>query len=129
MAQNEVNLLEERALRFHVLSGNAWMEENKDPSLYTDGDHLPQQRHWIGTVIKVLAVLFGLGLVAALLLPAVRYSKPAAYRNSCASKLKQIALALHTYADVYHALPPAYTVDAAGKPLHSWRTLILPYMD
>src|SRR4030095_16557971 len=29
----------------------------------------------------------------------------------------------------YHCLPPAYTVDAAGKPLHSWRTLILPYIE
>jgi len=28
-----------------------------------------------------------------------------------------------------HALPPAFTVDAQGKPLHSWRTLILPYLD
>jgi prepilin-type processing-associated H-X9-DG protein len=31
--------------------------------------------------------------------------------------------------DEYHCLPPAYTVDAAGKPLHSWRTLILPYIE
>jgi len=30
---------------------------------------------------------------------------------------------------VYGSLPPAYTVDAMGKPLHSWRTLILPFME
>ena len=29
----------------------------------------------------------------------------------------------------YKALPPAYTVDADGRPLHSWRTLILPYLE
>ncbi len=38
-------------------------------------------------------------------------------------------MALHNYHDQYHAFPPAYTVDADGKPLHSWRTLILPYME
>jgi prepilin-type processing-associated H-X9-DG protein len=48
---------------------------------------------------------------------------------SCQNNLKQIALALHNYEEVYHCLPPAYTVDANGKPLHSWRTLILPYLE
>jgi hypothetical protein len=36
---------------------------------------------------------------------------------------------MHTYADTYGAFPPAYTVDADGKPLHSWRTLLLPYCE
>ena len=45
----------------------------------------------------------------------------------CVNNLKQIALALHNYEEVYKVLPPAYTVDAQGRPLHSWRTLILPY--
>jgi len=38
-------------------------------------------------------------------------------------------LAMHTYADTFGAFPPAYTVDANGKPLHSWRTLLLPYCE
>ena len=33
------------------------------------------------------------------------------------------------YQSIHGALPPAYTVDAEGKPLHSWRTLILPYLE
>ena len=45
------------------------------------------------------------------------------------NNLKQIALALLNYEQAHHALPPAYTVDAQGRPLHSWRTLILPYLD
>ena len=46
------------------------------------------------------------------------------------NNLKQIALALRNYAEEHqNALPPAYTTDADGKPLHSWRTLILPYLD
>jgi hypothetical protein len=43
--------------------------------------------------------------------------------------LKQIALALHSYHDTYAVFPPAYTTDANGEPMHSWRVLILPYMD
>jgi dienelactone hydrolase len=47
----------------------------------------------------------------------------------CWNNLKQISLALRNYQSDHHSLPPAYTVDASGKPLHSWRTLILPYLD
>jgi prepilin-type processing-associated H-X9-DG protein len=38
-------------------------------------------------------------------------------------------LALHNYSDIHDAFPPLYTVDANGKPLHSWRVLILPLME
>ncbi len=47
----------------------------------------------------------------------------------CKNYLKQIGLALHNYHDVYNSFPPAYTVDENGKRLHSWRTLILPFID
>jgi prepilin-type processing-associated H-X9-DG protein len=50
-------------------------------------------------------------------------------RTLCRNNLKSIALALYEYMEVYGAFPPAYTVDADGKPLHSWRTLLLPYLD
>lgn len=68
-------------------------------------------------------------LVIALLLPAQRRSRRGASLSQCKNNLKQIGLALHIYHDTYGAFPPAYTVDADGKRLHSWRTLILPYLD
>lgn len=68
-------------------------------------------------------------VTVAFLLPVTRSARPAAYRSQCKNNLKQIGLALHNYHDQYHAFPPAYTVDTDGKPLHSWRTLILPYME
>ncbi len=43
--------------------------------------------------------------------------------------MKQIGLALHNYHDVYKTFPPAYTTDEDGKPLLSWRVLILPYLE
>ncbi len=49
-------------------------------------------------------------------------------RVQCCIHLKQIALSLHNYHDVYKAFPPAFVADASGKPAHSWRVLILPFM-
>jgi uncharacterized protein DUF1559 len=43
--------------------------------------------------------------------------------------MKQIGLALQNYHDKFGCFPPAYTADAGGRPMHSWRVLILPYMD
>lgn len=65
----------------------------------------------------------------ALLAPATRNAREPARRTQCKNNLKQIGLALANYQDDWHSLPPAYTVDAGGRPLHSWRTLILPYVD
>lgn len=46
-----------------------------------------------------------------------------------ANNLKQIALAMHNYHDTYGAFPPAAVCDKTGKPLLSWRVLILPYIE
>jgi type II secretory pathway pseudopilin PulG len=80
-------------------------------------------------LVQVLLVVAIVGVLVALLLPAHRGAREAPRRAQCTNNLKQIALALHNYESDYHALPPAYTVDADGKPLHSWRTLILPYLE
>lgn len=47
----------------------------------------------------------------------------------CRVHLKQIGLALHNYHDVYGSLPPAAVYGPDGKPWHSWRVLILPYLE
>lgn len=75
-------------------------------------------------VLCVIAIL----LVIALLLPARRGATEAARRAQCSNQLKQIGIALRNYHSSYGVLPPAYTVDAEGNRLHSWRTLLLPYL-
>jgi type II secretory pathway pseudopilin PulG len=81
-------------------------------------------------LVRAVGVLGIVLLLIALLLPAIRPSSgPAARRAQCVNNLKQIALALHNYEQMHNALPPAYIVDAGGRPLHSWRTLILPYLE
>lgn len=49
--------------------------------------------------------------------------------HRCDLNLMQIGFAFHNYADRYGTLPPRITVNATGEPLHSWRTLILPFME
>jgi prepilin-type processing-associated H-X9-DG protein len=70
-----------------------------------------------------------IGLLIALLLPAVFAAREAARRMQCAGQTKQVCLALHNYYDACKSLPPAYTTDENGKPLHSWRVLLLPYIE
>jgi prepilin-type processing-associated H-X9-DG protein len=93
-------------------------------------DVVPKARSGRGfKLIELLVVLGVIAFLIALLLPATRSARPAARRSQCVNNLKQIAMALHNYEQVYGALPPAYTVDAKGRPLHSWRALILPYLE
>ncbi len=80
-------------------------------------------------LLETFVVLAILVILAMLMLPSVRRARPAARQSQCKNNLKQIVLALHGYVDEYQTLPPAYTVDADGTRLHSWRTLILPWLD
>jgi prepilin-type processing-associated H-X9-DG protein len=49
-------------------------------------------------------------------------------RAHCANEIQQIGLAMHCYHQAYGRLPPAYTTDSDGRPLLSWRVLLLPYL-
>ncbi len=85
-------------------------------------------------LIIVVLVFFVMGLAccglfgAALLLPAVQQAKVAAQQAASMNNIKQIGLALHNYHDTYGAFPPAYTTDENGRPMTSWRVLILPFI-
>jgi prepilin-type processing-associated H-X9-DG protein len=84
-------------------------------------------------VIVILAVL-GIavvcgGVLVALMLPAVQAAREAARRAQCTNNMKQIALAMHNYHDTYNCFPPAYLADENGKPMHSWRVLLLPFLE
>jgi hypothetical protein len=50
-------------------------------------------------------------------------------RSPCVNNLKQLALGVQEYADIYKCFPPAYIADEQGRPMHSWRVLVLPYIE
>ncbi len=87
------------------------------------------QRKRSPNLVELAVVLLIIGMLVALLLPATRTARPAARRMQCSNNLKMIGLALHNYHQDYKSLPPAYTTDASGNRLHSWRTLLLPYLE
>lgn len=94
----------------------------------------PRSKSTMLVLVLVGAGVLGFLLVCvggpvALLLPAVQQAREAARRAQCSNNLRQIGLALHNYHEVWKSFPPAYIADADGKPMHSWRVLILPYLD
>ena len=90
------------------------------------------------TLVELLVVIAIVGTLLGLLLPAVQSARESARRIACANNLKQIGLALHNYLDSYCVFPPSSTSDVeqggwiphpTSKNIHSWRSLILPYLD
>ncbi|HEX7380330.1 MAG TPA: DUF1559 domain-containing protein [Pirellulales bacterium] len=67
--------------------------------------------------------------VVVLILAELPRAHVASRRSHCYNNLKQISLALTCYADVYGSLPPTYIADKNGRPMHSWRVLILPFIE
>ncbi len=47
----------------------------------------------------------------------------------CHKNLRRIGQAMFAYEEAYGTFPPAYVADENGRPMHSWRVLILPYLD
>lgn len=86
------------------------------------------KRNRNAVLIVVLAAL-ALSLLVLLILPAVSVPRESGRRATCMNNMSQLVFALINYESVRGHLPPPYTVDANGNPLHSWRTLLLPYME
>ena len=61
--------------------------------------------------------------------PVIAGRGPGWRRSDCRHNLKQLGLALHIYHDEHKTFPPAVVTDEGGVPLHSWRTLVLPWLD
>ncbi len=96
----------------------AMLSWDKDVMMEEFGGEIPN--------LKAAAVS---GFLAGLVLPAVQSARAVARRVVMQNKMKDVMLAIHSYEAVHGSFPPAYTVDKKGKPLHSWRVLILPFLE
>jgi len=107
------------------------MSDNPFESTLSVSRH-PRKKTWGGFFAKLFLIGLALFFVMALLLPGFsrgRYARSAARRAGCINNMRQVGLAILNYESANGELPPAYTVDDDGNRLHSWRTLILPYIE
>lgn len=106
---------------------------------------LPQGVHRAFTLVELLVVIAIIGVLIALLLPAVQAARESARRTQCISNLKQLALAAQNYEGTYKKLPPSAITDLqesnpnsesafmafnpeSGKQF-SWAVLLLPFFE
>jgi prepilin-type N-terminal cleavage/methylation domain-containing protein len=87
------------------------------------------------TLIELLVVIAVIGILIALLLPAVQKVREAANRTKCVNNLKQLGLAMHNYHDVNQLFPPGTYASTYGGPdtwtgdRTSWALFLLPYVE
>src|SRR5688572_4779440 len=76
------------------------------------------------TLVELLVVIAIIGILVALLLPAVQAAREASRRSTCSNNLKQLGVALHNYHDVIEVFPFGWNDRGAG-----WTAMILPFAE
>lgn len=81
------------------------------------------------TLVELLVVIAIIGILVALLLPAVQAARESARRMSCSNNMKQVALALHNYHDSYRVFPPGSLRQAPTGFYWGMMMYTLPFME
>jgi len=122
-----------RACRFHLFV---------DEFLFRLAHHLfgasvMRARNRGFTLVELLVVIAIIGVLVALLLPAVQAAREAARRTSCTNNIRQLGIAMHNHHDIYGRFPPGCANDKTPFGTHasgsgwgsSWKVYLLPYVE
>lgn len=93
---------------------------------------MPTSKRWGFTLVELLVVIAIIGVLIALLLPAVQQAREAARRMQCSNNMKQLGLAMHNYHDTYKKFPCLCYLDGNNNPSYQGYSAfvqILPYIE
>lgn len=124
------------------IESNSWCEDilmrdrdtihfnARDVSPYQPGDLLQRRRGF--TLVELLVVIAIIGILVALLLPAIQSVRESARRMQCKNNLKQLGLAAQTYHDAHKSLPAGYEdadLASSNNPDWAWTVRLFPFLE
>ena len=125
--QQSEDPVEQATGRYIMRTMPAWSEQltpTRNEDRFTLFE-IPAEQNTLGGPASIAVM----GVLVALLLPAVQAAREAARRNSSMNNMKHLMLSLHIYNDLKKKFPAHASYSPDGKPLLSWRVHILPYME